>query len=869
MSKIPSTVKAILLLLVPAALALNLFFPRSLIMGITLSILWIGASCMLWGKIFAPSRERIEQFTLGFLSVVVLVILAGSTYFRLARFNEYTIIAITFFVPLAGYIILFLRAKRQPSADTNPESQPIHTRLPFKKYLVPTLLTIAYLTLFAISINLILNHRTDASIRTPWEVLPHSLLYLYALATFILYFCLSFPYQYGIIAKNNVSASNSPAKGSVGENPPQLAPAWFRLIGGWCERGGAHPAAGRDDACFSNAQPSEVCLSTASFSSTKLILLIFHFFLTFSLALLVYRIGYGFDPFIHRATEKIIFETGSLTPPPLSYLGQYVLVVFLSKVTLIPLPLIDLWLLPILASILIPLIGFFTLKNYFQKTHLLSITILSLLIIPPSLFIATIPLSLANLFYLILVLLSLSYLHRCVPLSLLWGIALCILFIHPITGIPALMLLSYISVQNNTSPRISRILTILISILGALGLPAAIMIANRLYGGITPVSADAFHLPSLIPRYLPFLSLAHTGELWMRSLPLLFFIGAVAGTYLLLRRKENKYPLALWLTALVLFINYLFIRTLPLTAMIAYERPEFTERILDLMGLTLLPFFLFNLHQLFSLLFSLSYHYYRDEVNRQSEIQPQPDHLEPARAWLSDVRRTEQGRELSAASHAGVEQEREVNCFTSSQRDGQTSVCNTGLPRNDKRVWRGWVERLMTMLQPRLLIVLLFFTCLITISFYYTYPRVDAFAKSRGFSVSQTDIDTAHWINDDAESEPYIVLSNQSVAAAALQEFGFKKYFKLKNCQTADCQSIFYYPVPTSSPLYQYYLDMVYQEASRMTVENAMDLVGVTRAYFVLNYYWLDAEKIATRASLDADQTAAVGSTKVFVYLKK
>ena len=796
-------IKAVLLLLAPVALTLNFFFLHSLIIGIILSILWFGVSCMLWGNVFAPSHEWFERHTLGFLSVLVLVILAGTACFRLAVFNQYVIFAITFFIPLAGFVVLFLRSKRQPPADIKPEINQTLPRLPLKKYFVSALLTFAYLVLFALSINLILNHRTDASIRSPWEVLPHSLLYLYALATFILYFIFSLHYKQGLIVKKNVSASNSPAKVSVGENPPQFAPAWFRLIGGWCERGGAHPAAGRDDACFSNAQPSTACFSTTFFSSIKLILLLFHFFFTISLALLVYRIGYGFDPFIHRATEKIIFETGSLTPPPFSYLGQYVLVVFLSKVTLIPLPLINLWLLPALASILIPIIGIFTLKKYFQKTHFLPITILSLLIIPPSFFIATVPQSLANLFYFILVLLSLSYLHQRVPLSFLWGIAFCILFIHPITGIPAFIFLSSLSIttyqpqvaafrrEDCLSERSERIpqqekrqlrrrnqvrpfSIIIITIIGALGLPAAIMVANRLYGGAAPVSSDTLPLPNLIPHYLPFLSLAHTGELWMRAMPLFFLVGALTGTYLLMRRKHQTFPLIAWLTASVLFINYIFIRKLPLTAMISYERPEFTERILELIAITLLPLFVIALHRIIFLFFSLS-------------------------------------------------------------------------------------------IFPSLLVL----TSLITISFYYTYPRVDAFAKSRAYSVSQSDIDTAHWIKNDARDEQYIVLSNQSVSAAALQEFGFKKYFKFKNCQTADCQTIFYYPVPTSSPLYQYYLDMVYREASRMTMENAMDLVGVRRAYFVLNSYWLDAEKIALRASLDADRKAAVGSTKVFVYLKK
>ena len=92
-------IKAVLLLLAPVALSLNFLFLHSLIIGIILSILWFGVSCMLWGNVFAPSHEWFERHTLGFLSVLVLVILAGTACFRLAVFNQYVIFAITFFIP--------------------------------------------------------------------------------------------------------------------------------------------------------------------------------------------------------------------------------------------------------------------------------------------------------------------------------------------------------------------------------------------------------------------------------------------------------------------------------------------------------------------------------------------------------------------------------------------------------------------------------------------------------------------------------------------------------------------------------------------------------------------------------------------------
>ena len=59
---------------------------------------------------------------------------------------------------------------------------------------------------------------------------------------------------------------------------------------------------------------------------------------------------------------------------------------------------------------------------------------------------------------------------------------------------------------------------------------------------------------------------------------------------------------------------------------------------------------------------------------------------------------------------------------------------------------------------------------------------------------------------------------------------------------------IFFYPIPTGSPLYQYYLNMVYKNASAETLREAMQLVGAQRGYFVLNRYWNDFDRIVAEA---------------------
>jgi hypothetical protein len=150
-----------------------------------------------------------------------------------------------------------------------------------------------------------------------------------------------------------------------------------------------------------------------------------------------------------------------------------------------------------------------------------------------------------------------------------------------------------------------------------------------------------------------------------------------------------------------------------------------------------------------------------------------------------------------------------------------------------------------------------FLSLLISAALYITYPRYDNYFNSHGYAVSAADLGAVSWINENAKAD-YIVLANQQVSAAALSRYGFKKYY--------GGDQLFYYPIPTSSPLYQYYLDMVYKKPSRDTMLAAMDLAGVNEGYFVLNRYWWAFTKILDEAKLRADSWQAINDGEVFVF---
>lgn len=150
---------------------------------------------------------------------------------------------------------------------------------------------------------------------------------------------------------------------------------------------------------------------------------------------------------------------------------------------------------------------------------------------------------------------------------------------------------------------------------------------------------------------------------------------------------------------------------------------------------------------------------------------------------------------------------------------------------------------------------------LLLISWYFTYPTRDAVAFHTGWSVRQADVNAAHFIDNlNQNKKDYIVIANQLLGAAALQEFGFEKYFKTVTGEH------YFYSIPTGGPLYQYFRKMVYQEPKRQWMEEAMTIAGVNKAYFVHTNYWAPAAEIRDKAKLEADRWWELDGGRVWVY---
>lgn len=511
-------------------------------------------------------------------------------------------------------------------------------------------------------------------------------------------------------------------------------------------------------------------------------LIITFYFLSFSAALIVYRLGYGYDSFIHQATEKLIAQTGAVSPKPFYYLGQYGLIVILNKLASLPIIMLDKILLPLLAAVFLPIALWRALKNWLHADSLNSILILAALIIGFPFLIVTTPQNLAYVFLLLTILCGLSC-KNYYDFSVIFLLAAAAAIIHPLAGIPALLFCAALAVFYSDSRRIKKYFYPLLFICSTVILPAIFYVINR----SLPAAAAAQTAGASEPAGLAMPNgenfILNTAYLYGLNLKYIIAALALAGMLIAWRHRAECRILFIY-SAMAggLLASYLISVKLPFAFLINYEREDFPERILLAAALFLLPFILLALYFLF------------EKIAKK-------------------------------------------NIFI-------------------KSCWAA------------------FLALTLTAALYNSYPRYDNYFNSRGYSVSAADIGAVNWINEDAKesdsskgnripNSDFIVLANQQVAAAALSQFGFKKYY--------GPDQLFYYPIPTGSPLYGYYLDMVYKKPARETMYAAMDLAGVNLGYFVLNNYWFEFKKILDEAKLSADSWQPIngGQDYVFKYERK
>lgn len=483
-------------------------------------------------------------------------------------------------------------------------------------------------------------------------------------------------------------------------------------------------------------------------------------FATSALAALLFPLGFGFDPFLHRATLEHIATFGTITPKPLYYIGAYSLELVGNILLRIPLFSLDVFLAPFGLAVLV----WIALRNKTFHPAFLAL-------VPFAAFVSTTPQAIGFLWVFALII----AIKNNAPKPYLWLFAIAAFAAHPIAGVPAVILAVLVSLRNI---RYYPLVSVIICFVGIFAIPFMFFAQQVITGMNVGFSWSAFTDLSRIPM-LGFFSLhgnalMDTVMLFGGNLFLVTIILAIIG-FVGRERAERLKIIPYILAAIIAFGNFVMLSLgFNFPFLISYERTDFALRLVTISWIFLLPV-------------------------------------------ASD------GIRALIDSFAVQKQE--------------TALRTISPPK-----------------YATLLLVILF-----SANVYVAYPRHDGYARSAAFNVTGADIEIVHRIAEDAGDVSYTVLSNQTLASAAIQELGFFQYYH---------GDIFAYPIPTSSPLYALFLDMIERTPTLATVQDVKDLTGASYVYFVVHDYWWEADERIEEAKKITDTwfTSEDGTVTVFLF---
>ncbi len=164
-----------------------------------------------------------------------------------------------------------------------------------------------------------------------------------------------------------------------------------------------------------------------------------------TVAAIIFKIGYGYDPFIHTAAEQHILNFGLIAPKTIYYAGQYALVTIISSFTRLPIRLVDIWLLPVLAPLSIAGTICYAAKKKAMSVGPVMAGLL--MILPLGAFIDTTPFGLAALYCLLSAITGLAANDDKNMKIITWIFAAAALLTHPIAGVPAIILAGCVQIK--------------------------------------------------------------------------------------------------------------------------------------------------------------------------------------------------------------------------------------------------------------------------------------------------------------------------------------------------------------------------------------------------------------------------------------
>jgi len=495
----------------------------------------------------------------------------------------------------------------------------------------------------------------------------------------------------------------------------------------------------------------------------------------FSIAAIIYKFGYGFDIHIHLAALQQIASDHLILPKTPYYLGQYSLLVMLHRLFGLNLELFNNYLVPVSAALSVPYLLSYLHQHRRQKTGawLASLLLIALSFSP---FIVSTPQNFSYLFLLATVIFA----YKQSPSVLTISSALATISIHPLAGIPALMIAAWSVLDKHAHQ--SQLIKLNLK-------PHNIFITSTilmslviwLISGFSRFNFNSFHLALKLPMF-------QNTDTYLLNLSYFlinnytWLIIALVALLLIYYKKiwqnrsllEQKFATILSVSSLAILSTYIISNYFYFDDLIVYEQNGYTKRLLIISILIAVPLF----WELFYFLI---------------------------------------------------------------KKFQKTTLKNR-------------------------IILGITFTLVIITSIYASYPRLDNYHNSRGYSSGQGDMEAVILAEKLASSSPYIVLANQQVSAAAIRQFGFKGRYLIDQTN----EEIYFYSIPTGGVLYQYFLHASYQSATRENMLMAMDFAKVDKAYLIINQYWWASQKIIEEAKISANSWYKInnGSNYLFEYIR-
>ncbi|MCE9586547.1 hypothetical protein K8R04_04515 [Candidatus Uhrbacteria bacterium] len=317
-----------------------------------------------------------------------------------------------------------------------------------------------------------------------------------------------------------------------------------------------------------------------------LMLAIVHTFCAYSVSLLVYKLGFGFDPFVHEATVRYIIEQGAITPKQPFYTGQYVLVTAIHYITTMSIATIQGLLVPLLASVCLPVL----LHLHYQSMRIKHLPFWILWILPFAYFTFTVPFNLAMIgLVACLLILPLDTSDARITRVL---IALATLAIHPLIGIPCLALVAAVEVER-WRPKLAVPALFLATVGGLFGSLAFYASRN---GGLMTLPPIDYWIPTLQLLFYPTFQYIYLAP-WWTALYVFYYLwpwvltllGSVGLVLQWRRTKSRRWLLPLASAFGILLTAILSAATIRYQNIITHEQFEFALRLIALLPWIVMP----------------------------------------------------------------------------------------------------------------------------------------------------------------------------------------------------------------------------------------------------------------------------------------